>query len=447
MNNTIDLLISEASLVAPDPTTGKLREEITDIAINNGKIIQIGNISGVASRTLKAKGLHLLPGTIDTQVHFRDPGFPEKETLMSGSRAAIFGGVTSFFEMPNTNPPTLTALDLNDKLTRAKNKSWCNYAFYMGVSPSNVEKLSELEFLPGVCGIKMFMGSSTGNLIVGSDDTINKALASGKRRMAIHAEDEDRLNERKKIVLDKPNHVELHPVWRDETTAILATKKILSLARQHNRKVHVLHVTTAEEVEILSSYRDIASFEITPQHLTLFAPDCYERLGTLAQMNPPIREKRHQEALWKAVATGLVDVIGSDHAPHTLSEKKQIYPNTPSGMTGVQTILPLMLHHSLNGKLPLTRVVELLAQNPAKLFGIKKKGQIAVGYDADLTLVDLKTKKEVKNSWIQSACGWTPYDGMVLDGAVVATLVAGQILMRDDQILGTPKGKPLEFSF
>lgn len=447
MGNTADLLIQGATIVAPDPKTGRLREEVTDVAIKDGRIISIGTKSALKLTTtqiLKAAGLHLLPGAIDTQVHFREPGFPEKEDLSSGTRAAIYGGVTSIFEMPNTTPPTLTAIDIADKLSRAKERAWCNYAFYVGASPTNVNCLGELEKLPGVCGVKMFMGSSTGNLVVDEDATIEAALKNITRRMAVHAEDEVRLKERKKIVLEQPGDVKLHPVWRDEETALIATKKILHLARKFNRKIHVLHVTTAEEAELLAANKDIASFEVTPQHLTFFAPDCYERLGTLAQMNPPIREKRHCKALWHAIVQGHADVLGSDHAPHTLSEKQKIYPDTPSGMTGVQTILPLMLHHAIEGRLSLLRVVELLAQNPARLFGIKNKGEIRLGYDADLTLVDLKAPKLIKNSWIQSTCGWTPYDGMTFKASVIATIVNGDVVMRDDQLLATkPNGRPL----
>ncbi|OFZ12418.1 MAG: dihydroorotase [Bdellovibrionales bacterium RBG_16_40_8] len=446
MSQHADLLIQGATIIAPDPKTQALQEQVADVYVHEKRIVHIGGgYSGAAQKILKAHGLFLLPGTIDTQVHFRDPGSPEKETLMSGTRAAVYGGVTSIFDMPNTNPPTLSAIDISDKMSRADGKTWCNYAFYVGASPTNADRLSELEKLPGVCGVKMFMGSSTGNLVVDDDDTLKKIIKNVKRRMAVHAEDNTRLTERKKIVLENPGHVELHSEWRDEKTAIIATKKLLHYARAANCKVHVLHITTAEEVEILAKFKDIATFEITPQHLTLFAPDCYKKLGTLAQMNPPIRERRHYEALWQAVTSGQVDIIGSDHAPHTLAEKNKTYPDTPSGMPGVQTILPLMIHHYLSGKISLAKVVELLSRNPAKIFGIKDKGEIKKHYDADLVLIDLKAKKEIKNSWIQSTCGWTPYDGMVLNGSIIATLVGGEVTMRDDQILGRPLGRPLSF--
>ncbi|MEQ1665140.1 MAG: amidohydrolase family protein, partial [Bdellovibrionales bacterium] len=363
--------------------------------------------------------------------------------------------------------PTLTEADLLEKITLAQKKSFCNFGLYVGASPTNVDNLGKLENLSGVCGVKLFMGSSTGNLVVSEDKLIEMALKNGKRRMAIHAEDENRLRERKQIVFGDPNanykaelqfkaelphsaelqyKPELHPIWRDAESAILATTKILKLARKSNRKIHVLHVSTAEEIEILKKNKDIASFEITPQHLTLHAPDCYLELGTLAQMNPPIRELRHQNALWQAVVDGDVSVLGSDHAPHTLEEKKKSYPDTPSGLTGVQTILPLMLHHAVNKKLSLHRVVELLAQNPARLFGILNKGEIREGFDADLTLVDLKAKKTIENSWIESRCGWTPFDGMKLNAWVKSTILAGQIVMKDDEIIGSAQGKMLKFS-
>lgn len=445
-SSNADILIKGATIVAPDPKTSLPTIQEADVAIHNGKIKAIGHDLPPCERTIKAKGLHLLPGAIDTQVHFREPGYPDKETLSSGTRGAVFGGVTSIFDMPNTNPPTLSAIDVADKMSRASGTTWCNYAFYVGASPTNVDRLGDLENLPGVCGVKMFMGSSTGNLVVGEDDTISQALKNGRRRMAIHAEDETRLKERKHIVLEKRGHVELHPVWRDEEVALIATRKILALSKKFSRPVHILHVSSAAEVAELQKNKGNASFEVTPQHLTLSAPECYERLGTFAQMNPPIRDKRHQEALWQAVTSGLADVLGSDHAPHTRTEKKLVYPDSPSGMTGVQTMLPLMLHHAVNGKLKLERVVELLAHNPAKIFNIKSKGQIRVGFDADLTLVDLKADKKITNNWIQSQCGWTPFDEMKINAWVIATIVGGNIVMRDDQELGTPCGRPVEFA-
>jgi dihydroorotase len=452
MSSELDLVITGAEVLVPDPKskeplTASLQKVSVEIGIRDGRIVEVATkISTAAKKTMKAKGLTALPGVIDSQVHFRDPGFPDKEDLQSGSRAALMGGVTSFFDMPNTSPPTLSALDLADKISRAKDQSWSNFAFYMGGAPTNVERLAELEKLPGVCGVKIFMGSSTGKMIIGSDENLEKAVATIQRRFSVHAEDEARLQERKSIVDKNPGHVELHPTWRDEETALIATKKLVGLAKKYNKKAHVLHVTTAEEVEFLGANKDHISFEITPQHLTLVAPDCYEKLGTLAQMNPPIRDRRHQTALWSAIKNNLADVLGSDHAPHTLKEKAQIYPNTPSGMTGVQTLVPIMLNHVHEGRLSLERFVELSSRNPARLFQVARKGAIAAGFDADITLVDLNAQHEIKNSWIQSHCGWTPFDGMKVQGWVKATIISGAISMRDEEIIGLPQGQMLQFN-
>ncbi len=447
-SGSFDLVISGASVVAPKPKHPKQWiVESADVGTRDGKIAAIGSLSGSAAKmTIQARGLTLLPGVIDTQVHFRDPGFPEKEDLVSGSRAALVGGVTTFFDMPNTQPPTLTAIAIADKVSRAEKRSWVNYAFYAGASPTNVDKLSELEKLPNVCGVKIFMGSSTGNLVIGSDDNLEQAVAQLNRPFAVHAEDESRLRERRHLVEENPGRVELHPVWRDVETALIATKKIVALAEKYKKRVHVLHITTAEEIAFFKSHparqAGQVTFEITPQHLTLWAPDCYERLGALVQMNPPIREKRHYDALWSAVRDGIATTIGSDHAPHTLAEKRQVYPKTPSGMAGVQTLLPLMLDHVHKGRLPLSRLVELTSANPAQLFELKSKGSIEVGKDADFALVDLTTQKTITNSWIQSRCGWTPFDGVKVHGWVAATIVGGHISMRDGEIIGSPKGSP-----
>lgn len=415
----------------------------TDLGIKNGRIEEIGSIppeQGVA--VLKAENLHILPGLIDTQVHFREPGLEHKETLNAGSRGAALGGITGVFEMPNTKPLTISALDLKDKLTRAEGKMWCDYAFYLGSTPDNLQKLSDLEKLPGCAGIKTFMGSSTGSLLISEDEHLEQVVQNIHRRAAFHAEDEARLKARKHLVEENPGHPELHPVWRDEQSAFIATEKLVKLARKYKKNVHVLHISTAEELELLKDYKDVASVETLPQFLTLSAPECYERLGTLAQMNPPIREKRHQEALWKAVNSGIVDVLGSDHAPHTLEEKKQIYPKSPSGMPGVQTIVPVMLDHVNKGRLTLSRLIELLAYTPSQLFNIQGRGEIKKGNEATFTIVDLKKTRTIENKWIASVSGWTPFDGMSITGWPVITIIRGQVVMRDDELIGKPKGQP-----
>ena len=415
-----------------------------DIGVKDGKIASVGALGAAkAAEVFDAKGLHVLPGVIDTQVHFREPGNDHKEDLESGSRAAVLGGVTAVFEMPNTAPPTTTHAAIEDKLSRASGRMHCDYAFYVGATPANVGALAALERLPGVCGVKAFLGSSTGTLLLDREDAILAALRGGTRRMAIHSEDEARLKERKSLAVR--GDVRTHPFWRDAETARASTERVLRLAREAGRRVHVLHVTTAEELPLLAAARDLATVETTPQHLTLSAPESYERLGAYAQMNPPIREARHREALWAAVREGLIDVIGSDHAPHGRAEKDKIYPDTPSGMPGVQTLVTILLDHVNGGRLTLERFVDLTSAGAARIFGIAGKGRIARGYDADFTIVDLKAKKRIENSWIASKCGWTPFDGMETTGWALATIIRGQTVMRDGALAASGQGKPLRF--
>jgi dihydroorotase len=415
-----------------------------DVAVRDGKIAAIGSLSGVkASRVFEARGLHVLPGVIDTQVHFREPGNEHKEDLETGSRAAVLGGVTAVFEMPNTNPPTTTRAAIEDKLARAAARMHCDHAFYVGATPANVGALGALERLPGVCGVKAFLGSSTGTLLLDHEEAIFAALKAGTRRMAVHSEDEARLRERKAFAVR--GDVRTHPVWRDAETARASTERVLRLARAAGRRLHVLHISTAEELPLLAGERDLATVETTPQHLTLAAPECYERLGAYAQMNPPIREAHHREALWQAVHDGLIDVIGSDHAPHTRDEKEKTYPESPSGMTGVQTLVTILLDHVNAGRLTLERFVDLTSAGAARIFGIAGKGRIATGFDADFTIVDLKAKKRIENGWIASRCGWTPFDGMATTGWPVATIIRGQPIMRDGALVAAGQGRPLRF--
>jgi dihydroorotase len=438
MTDTFDLLIRGGICATPSGIAE------ADLGVRAGRIAAIGNLSGAkAAEVYEAKGLHVLPGVIDTQVHFREPGNEHKEDLESGSRAAVLGGVTAVFEMPNTSPPTTSRMAMEDKLSRARNRMHCDYAFYVGATPQNVGALSELESMPGVCGVKAFLGSSTGTLLLSEEEAIFAALKGGRRRMAVHSEDEARLKERNSFA--KTGDPRTHPVWRDAETARLSTERVLRLARAAGRKLHVLHVTTADELPLLADARDFATVETTPQHLTLAAPECYERLGTYAQMNPPIREAHHREALWKAVSEGLVDVIGSDHAPHTREEKNKTYPNTPSGMPGVQTLAPILLDHVNAGRLSLERFVDLTSAGAARIFGIAGKGRIAKGFDADFTIVDLKKKRKIENSWIASKCGWTPFDGMETTGWPVATIIRGKAVMRDHALTQASQGQPLRF--
>ncbi len=417
----------------------------TDIGIRSGTFAAFGDLVRTpAAERFGARGLHVLPGLIDTQVPFREPGSEHKEDLETGTRAAVLGGITAVFEMPNTDPPTTNAAALADKLARARGRAWCDHAFFLGATGDNAADLADSELLPGCCGVKVFMGSSTGSLLVAGDEPLAAVLRSGRRRVAVHAEDEARLNERRALVAAGAGAAE-HPVWRDAETACRATERLMHIARAAGRPVHVLHVTAADELPVLAANKDLATVEVTPQHLTLAAPECYERLGTYAQMNPPIRDARHRDALWRAVADGVVDVIGSDHAPHTRAEKDRPYPASPSGMPGVQTLVPIMLDHVAAGRLTLERLIDLAAAGPQRAYNIAGKGRIALGYDADLTIVDLGARRRIENSWIASRCGWTPFDGLTVTGWPMATLIRGRIVMRDGVVIGSPQGQPVRF--
>lgn len=436
-----DLILENGTVMMPQGLV------FTDVGVLNGKIVSFGTLkNATATQRINAKGLHILPGVIDSQVHFREPGLEYKEDLESGTRSAIAGGVTTVFEMPNTNPNTTTAAALAHKLHLCQNRAWSNYAFYMGAAGTdNATEMADLELLKGCCGVKIFMGSSTGTLLVSEDSQLEAVLRSGRRRVAIHAEDEARLIERKPLVQTGTATVHQHPHWRDVTSALKATQRILALGEKTKRPLHLLHITSAPEIELLAKNKHLTTVEVTPQHLSLFAPDCYDAVGTLAQMNPPIREKEHWQALWWGVENGVIDVIGSDHAPHTLEEKERGYPNTPSGMTGVQTLVPLLLNHVAAERLTLQRMVDLTAYGPARVFNIVGKGRIALGYDADFTIVDLAAKRTITHQWMQSKVGWTPFDGLTVTGWVTHTIVGGNLAMAHDELLGTPKGSVVSF--
>ena len=414
----------------------------TNVAVSNGRIAAIG-AAGDAGETIDCTGLDILPGVIDSQVHFREPGLEAKEDLESGSRAAVLGGVTAVFEMPNTKPNTDSAEAIADKLARAKDRMWCDHAFYVGATAANAEQLAELEQLPGTAGVKIFMGSSTGDLLVAEDEHLARVLRSGKRRVAIHAEDEARMIARQgERVEGDPSS---HPVWRDDESALLATRRILGIARETGRKIHILHITTPAELALIAQNKDIATCEVTPQHLTLAGEEAYPRLGTYAQMNPPIRSGAHRDGLWAYLRQGVPDVLGSDHAPHTRDEKAKTYPASPSGMPGVQTLLPLMLNHVAEGRLTLQHLIELTSAGPQRVFGLRTKGRIALGYDADFSIVDLKARWTVEESWLASRCGWSPFTGMGLTGRPVGTIVRGNRVMWEGSLANAAIGAPIRF--
>ena len=434
----LDLLIKNGQCYID----GELKN--VDVSIKDGKIKDIGQISEKSKDSIDAKGLTVLPGCIDTQTHFREPGSTDTEDLNSGSRAAVAGGITAVFEMPNTNPPTSSKNEFKRKLVLAKDRMFCNYAFYFGATADNSHELADLKNLEGCCGIKLFAGSSTGNLLVANEKDIETVFKNSSKVVAVHSEDEEILNINKKLI--KKGDVHTHPIWRSEECAISSTRRIVNIAERHNKRAHVLHVTTKQEVDFLSQHKGNVTFEITPQHLTLYAPDCYDKLGTYAQMNPPIRDKSHYDRLWYAIRNNLNDTIGSDHAPHLKINKEKEYPNSPSGMPGVQTLLPVMLNHVNNGKLSLKQLIKLVCENPIKIFGIKNKGFIKKGYDADFTIVNMNKDIKIQNKNIESKCGWSPFNGYSFKGSPIATIINGKIKMLNGKILGEPEGLPLDFN-
>ena len=438
MTQTYDLIIRNGD-VANHAGRGK-----ADIGVIDGKIAKMGDLSQAdAGEVFDASGLTVLPGVIDSQVHFREPGLEWKEDLQSGSLAAVMGGVTTVFEMPNTEPTTTDPDALNDKLARARDRMHCDHAFYAGATNDNAADLTVMEQMPGCCGVKVFMGASTGSLLVQDDAGVERVLRAIKRRAAFHSEDEYRLADRRGLARD--GDWTSHPDVRDAEAAMMSTRRLVRIARATGKRIHVLHISTAEEVEFLQHNRDIASCEVTPQHLTLVAPEAYERLKGFAQMNPPIRSAEHVAGLWKGVDQGLFDVLGSDHAPHTREEKEQPYPQSPSGMPGVQTLVPVMLTHVAEGRLSLERFIDLTSHGAQRIFAIANKGRMAVGWDADFTIVDLKAEQEVTEDWVASKCGWSPFTGMTAKGWPMATIVRGTTVMRDNELLAHGQGMPVRF--
>ena len=438
MDQPFDLILAGGTVVNQDG------EHRTDLGIRAGRVAALGDLSGAAAAERRdCTGLHLLPGVIDSQVHFREPGLDHKEDLESGSRAAVMGGVTAVFEMPNTNPLTTSAEALADKVARAHHRMHCDFAFWVGGTHENAALVPELERLPGAAGIKVFVGSSTGSLLVEDDAGVTEILKRTRRRAAFHAEDEPMLRARKDLrVAGDPSS---HPVWRSPEAALKATQRLVRIARATGARIHILHISTKEEMAYLADAKDVATCEVTPHHLTLDGDEAYARLGTLVQMNPPVRGADHRDGIWHGLVQGVADVLGSDHAPHLLSEKAKPYPDSPSGMTGVQTLVPIMLDHVAAGRLSLARFVDLTSAGPKRLFGIARKGRLAVGYDADVTLVDLKRRETIRNDWIASKCGWTPYDGVTVTGWPVGTLVRGHCVMWEGVVTEPSRGEAVVF--
>jgi dihydroorotase len=438
MSSNTKLLICSSRILLP---SGEFL--VGDVEIERGKIVKIlPEINPTDStKVIDAKGLTLLPGVIDPQVHFREPGLEHKEDLFTASCACARGGVTSFLEMPNTRPLTTTQADLDDKLRRAQHKCLVNYGFFIGATAEN---LPDLLTAKPVCGIKIFMGSAHGALLVSREAELEPIFANGDRLIAVHAEDQARIVERKKQYAHICDPA-IHSVIQDEQAALDATKLALKLSKKYQRRLHILHLSTGIEAELLRHDKPSwVTTEVTPQHL-LLNTDAYAKIGTLAQMNPPLRSPENNEILWQALLDGVIDFIATDHAPHTLEEKAQGYPHTPSGMPGVETSLPLMLTQAMQGRCTIAQVANWMSTAVAKAYQIPNKGAIAPGYDADLVLVDLDNYHPVLREELQTKCGWSPFEGWNLTGWPIVTIVGGQIAYQKGKLNTEVRGKALSF--
>lgn len=434
-----DLLIRDGMCVLP------WGMERMDVGVRNGRIAALGALATAsADATIDARHLHVLPGLIDSHTHLREPGDASVETIATGARAAVLGGLAVVFDMPNTSPSIVDAERLAWKQSYVEQVAWCDMGLYVGGTKTNIPELASLEQGRGVCAIKIFAASSTGDLLVEDDEHLERVMRSGRRRIAFHSEDEYRLQSRKGLFKKGDPYVR-HMEWRDEETAFLGTRRLMALARKTGRPAHILHVSTAAELDYLKDYRDLCTVEVLVNHLTQVAPEAYETLGAFAVMNPPIRDQRHYDAAWAAVANGIVDTIGSDHAPHSRAKKELPWPDTAAGLTGVQTIVPVMLDHVNAGRLSLPRLVDLMCAGPARVYGILNKGRLAAGYDADFTLVDLQRERRIEESWLVSPCGWSPFTGTAVTGWPVGTIVRGNLVMRDDEVIGEPIGRLAAF--
>ncbi|QEG21795.1 dihydroorotase [Mariniblastus fucicola] len=424
-------LIQGANVVTPDGTIE------ADVLIEGQLIKAIGKDLGDAETTIDASGKHLIPGVIDDQVHFREPGLTEKEDLAHATRACAKGGVTSFLEMPNTVPNTITVEALEQKLDLASEKCIVNYGFYIGATPDNVDELNKATRTPG---IKIFIGSSTGNLLVDEQAALEKIFAETSLPICAHCEDETtvRANAAKYA---SSTDVADHSKVRDHEAALIATRRAIDLAHRHNHRFHVLHVSTGAEVDLIAEAGDLITAEACPHHL-FFNIDDYARLGSLIKMNPSIKTAADNERLWQGLLDGTIGVVATDHAPHTMAEKQLPYPKCPSGLPAVENYLALMLNEVNRGRCSLQQVVSWMCEAPAKVWDIKNKGRIEVGRDADLTLVDMGLDRTISNGQQQTKCGWSPWDGETLKGWAVRTFVMGQEVYRLENGVETFSNSP-----
>jgi dihydroorotase len=427
------LLIRDAQVVFPD------RVELTHLLIENGKILAVdADRLSSADSVIDAMGLTLLPGVIDDQVHFREPGATHKEDIESGSRAAAAGGVTTFLEMPNTNPSATTVEKLRWKYERAGQVSRVNFGFYVGATADNVAELQKASFAPG---IKIFIGSSTGDLLVDEQQALESIFAETHLPICAHCEDESTVRANRARLGDSLTIAD-HSRIRDVAAAVIATRRSIDLAVRHQHRFHVLHVSTADEIPLIAESKPWVTAEVCPHHL-FFSTDDYARLGSLVQMNPSVKSPEHPPQLWQALLDGKIQVVATDHAPHTLEEKSQPYPQSPSGLPAVENSLALMLNQVHLGKCQLTQVAHWMADAPARVWGLVGKGRIAVGYDADLVLVDMNLKKTVDNARQYAKSGWSPWHGQSLTGWPVCTLVGGRPAFQDNQVVESSRGTPV----
>ena len=437
MTSKSSLLIRRARILLPN---GEFL--LGDVEICDGKIVKVAaEIVESGDREIDATGLTLLPGVIDPQVHFREPGLEHKEDLFTASCACAKGGVTSFLEMPNTRPLTTTQAALDDKLRRASEKCLVNYGFFIGATAEILPDLLNANPTPG---IKVFMGSMHGDLLMDDAANLEAVFAKGDRLIAVHAEDQARINQRRQEFAGVTD-IAVHSQIQDNQAALLATQLAVKLSKKYQRRLHILHLSTGEEAEFLRDEKPSwVTAEVTPQHL-LLNTSAYETIGSFAQMNPPLREPRDNEILWQALRDGVIDFIATDHAPHTLAEKAQTYPNTPSGMPGVETSLPLMLTQAVEGRCTVAQVANWMSTAVAKAYKIPNKGKITLGFDADLVLVDLEKYRPVVREEMASKCGWSPFEGWNLTGWPVVTIVGGKVVFENGKLDTNVRGEALTF--
>jgi dihydroorotase len=413
----------------------------THVLVEDGKIATVDAPASVrADEVVDAAGLHLLPGAIDDQVHFREPGLTHKEDLHTASRACAKGGITTYLEMPNTSPNAITQERILEKLALAEAKSLVNYGFYIGATPDNIADLRSATRVPG---IKIFIGSSTGSLLVDEQEALERIFAETTLPICAHCEDETTVRANTAALNGGKDFAD-HSRIRDHAAAIIATRRTTDIARRHKHRFHVLHVSAAGELPILRDHANLITAEVCPHHL-FFTVDDYARLGALVQMNPSVKDKEDTEALWAALLDGTIQVVATDHAPHTLEEKSQPYPKSPSGVPAVENVMALMLDQVNQGRCTLDQVAHWMCDAPARVWDIVGKGRIAEGYDADLVLVDMNLSRTIRNDEQETKCKWSPWHGTTLKGWPVQTWVHGHTVYHNGKFDTAPQGREAQY--